>query len=431
MTDPVTGIVTVVPARSEAGGTEVQLLVEPGRALIVEVGGGFGAAPASPVRHTAPSIEVRGPWKLSWTSADGGVHRTTVDRLAPWPEIPGVGLEPAAVEYEAAFDIDPAPTAEDWLLDLGDLRGSASASLNGIPIGTAWTAPYRLRVPRGILAARNTLRLRVLVVEANRIIDLERRGVPWRKFFFVNRDYGSFDASSREPLPVGLLGPVSAEACAVVRLDAAPRCGTFTHQMARRPSESAGKLALLRRAALFAPLTQAELRLLAANSAYRSFAAGERIFGEGSARPGAAPRQVGSRGHPQADDGRHRAGHRPVHRGRGVRGDGPPRREPPHRVGHRRRRGDAAEVSRPGARVPRPAGAAARAFARILEKLLGVIAGRIRAANRLVSEKTPWVEELKRQLHRDKLTGLFNRTFLDEELAGFLGRSSAAPPCSC
>ena len=61
-------------------------------------------------------------------------------------------------------------------------------------------------------------------------------------------------------------------------------------------------------------------------------------------------------------------------------------------------------------------------WARILEKLLGVMAGRIRAANRLVSEKTPWVEELKRQLHRDKLTGLYNRTWLEESLAGFLGR---------
>lgn len=60
------------------------------------------------------------------------------------------------------------------------------------------------------------------------------------------------------------------------------------------------------------------------------------------------------------------------------------------------------------------------AFARILQHLLGVISGRIRAANRLVSEKTPWVQELKRQLLRDKLTGLYNRAFLDEELAALL-----------
>jgi diguanylate cyclase (GGDEF)-like protein len=55
-------------------------------------------------------------------------------------------------------------------------------------------------------------------------------------------------------------------------------------------------------------------------------------------------------------------------------------------------------------------------FARILQKLLGEIARRIRAIDKLVSEKTPWIEDLKRQLHRDRLTGLFNRAFLEEEL---------------
>ncbi|MCX7031913.1 MAG: glycosyl hydrolase [Spirochaetes bacterium] len=208
VTDPVTGLVEAVPARTEDGGTAVLLEVEPGGSRIVEVGGSLGAAPVRASPHAARAIAVPGPWALSWTGADGEVHRTSTDLLASWPELPGIGLAPAAVEYETAFDIGSAPAGVDWLLDLGELRGSASASLNGVPIGTAWTAPYRLRVPRGILSARNTLRLRVLVVEANRIIDLERRNVPWRKFFFVNRDYGRFDTSSWTPLPVGLLGPV-------------------------------------------------------------------------------------------------------------------------------------------------------------------------------------------------------------------------------
>ena len=57
-----------------------------------------------------------------------------------------------------------------------------------------------------------------------------------------------------------------------------------------------------------------------------------------------------------------------------------------------------------------------KTFARILQKVLGEIARRIRAIDKLVSEKTPWIEDLKRQLHRDRLTGLFNRAFLEEEL---------------
>ena len=208
-TDPVTGLLATVPARLEGGGTAVQLEVEPGGTTIVEVGPGFGIAPARVLPRAGRTIEVPGPWMLSWADAAGAIQRTASDRLAPWPDLPGIGLAPAAVEYAAAFDANPSAVDKAWLLDLGDLRGSAAACVNGVPIGTAWTAPFRLRVPRGILAARNTLRLRVLVVEANRIIDLERRGVAWRKFFFVNRDYGGFDTSSWVPLPVGLLGPVT------------------------------------------------------------------------------------------------------------------------------------------------------------------------------------------------------------------------------
>ncbi len=64
-------------------------------------------------------------------------------------------------------------------------------------------------------------------------------------------------------------------------------------------------------------------------------------------------------------------------------------------------------------------------FARILRKLLGEIARRIRAIDRLMSEKTPWIEDLKRQLHRDKLTGLWNRLYLEEELPRIV---TAHPP---
>ncbi len=53
--------------------------------------------------------------------------------------------------------------------------------------------------------------------------------------------------------------------------------------------------------------------------------------------------------------------------------------------------------------------------ARILHEVMAAIAGRIRGTNRLISEKSQWVDDLKQQLYYDKLTGLYNRTFLDEE----------------
>jgi diguanylate cyclase (GGDEF)-like protein len=53
--------------------------------------------------------------------------------------------------------------------------------------------------------------------------------------------------------------------------------------------------------------------------------------------------------------------------------------------------------------------------ARILHKLITLLAGRIRYTNKLVSEKTPWIEDLRKHVLYDKLTGLYNRNFLDED----------------
>jgi diguanylate cyclase (GGDEF)-like protein len=58
--------------------------------------------------------------------------------------------------------------------------------------------------------------------------------------------------------------------------------------------------------------------------------------------------------------------------------------------------------------------------AHLLHEFLALVAGRIRSTNSLISEKSQWVQNLKRQLLTDKLTGLYNRTFLEEEFATLL-----------
>ena len=54
--------------------------------------------------------------------------------------------------------------------------------------------------------------------------------------------------------------------------------------------------------------------------------------------------------------------------------------------------------------------------AQILNKLMAIIGNRIRQINRHISEKTPWIKQLQKQLHTDKLTGLYNKMFIDDEL---------------
>jgi diguanylate cyclase len=61
--------------------------------------------------------------------------------------------------------------------------------------------------------------------------------------------------------------------------------------------------------------------------------------------------------------------------------------------------------------------------ARIVFESLKAIAGRIRKSNSLVKDNSPWVQELRRQVYTDKLTGLYNRTYLEEELPGRLANA--------
>jgi diguanylate cyclase (GGDEF)-like protein len=63
--------------------------------------------------------------------------------------------------------------------------------------------------------------------------------------------------------------------------------------------------------------------------------------------------------------------------------------------------------------------------ARIMRSFLLVVAGRTRKANALVKENSPWVRELKRQVYGDKLTGLLNKAYLDENLSGMLSAPDA------
>ncbi len=54
--------------------------------------------------------------------------------------------------------------------------------------------------------------------------------------------------------------------------------------------------------------------------------------------------------------------------------------------------------------------------ARILHKILAQIAGRIRRANHLIRENSPLIQELRKQVYRDKPTGLYNQTFITERI---------------
>jgi len=60
------------------------------------------------------------------------------------------------------------------------------------------------------------------------------------------------------------------------------------------------------------------------------------------------------------------------------------------------------------------------AGAELLRIFIQKTSARIRESNALIRENSPWVQEIRSQVYKDKLTGLNNKTFLEEELPSLL-----------
>jgi hypothetical protein len=139
----------------------------------------------------------------------------TTDRLICWTQAadPEAQRFAGAARYTTRFDLpeaDPAP--DGWFLDLGDVRESARVWINGQPAGIMVADPFRIDAGDLLQEGPNEIVIEVTNLSANRIRDLDRRGVDWKKFHDINivdHMYQPFDASEWQSTPSGLLGPVT------------------------------------------------------------------------------------------------------------------------------------------------------------------------------------------------------------------------------
>ncbi len=203
--------------RTATGRTEVYVQLAPGESLVFRT---YNAAPATsvavaaPVAAAGPLVALSGTWNVSFVKGGPVLPPAfTAATLASWTELGGDEAKRfgGTARYRLEFDA-PAGQADDWRLDLGDVRESARVRLNGQDAGTAWSVPFRLRVGPLLKPGRNVLEIDVTNLAANRIRDLDQRKEPWkimREINFVNINYKPFDASGWPLTPSGLLGPVT------------------------------------------------------------------------------------------------------------------------------------------------------------------------------------------------------------------------------
>jgi hypothetical protein len=203
-----------------AGGSDVYLQLQPGESIIVRTAGG-GEVEAKPWRYTKPAgepVAVNGSWKVQFT--DGGPALPTAyqaNELASWTNRDDAEAQRFAgtARYSIEFD-HAAGTADDWLLDLGQVCEGARVRVNGRDLGTLFCQPFRVAVGEYLRPGKNTLDIEVTNLAANRVRDLDRRKVNWKYFYDANlashpdsRQRGVLDASNWPLRDSGLLGPVT------------------------------------------------------------------------------------------------------------------------------------------------------------------------------------------------------------------------------
>ena len=196
----------IVPADVSSEGVAVSL--RSGESLILQT---FNQPTYNAQSSQKP---ITGPWTLFFIDeAPSVVKSYALDKLQTWEALDeqtrvtmGTGV------YTTHFKLSTKDAAGSWLIDLGDVRESARVYINGQFIGCAWCVPFILDTKGALRAGDNELRIEVTNLPANRIADLDRRGVKWRKMEEINVvdiNYKKTLYDQWEPVPSGLNSQVT------------------------------------------------------------------------------------------------------------------------------------------------------------------------------------------------------------------------------
>jgi hypothetical protein len=226
---PCESVVVYNPMNKEAGlaqinhknetTTEIRLQLQPGESCILKVAvSEINVPPYHYYKKGTGIVNINGEWTVEFLEGGPELPATyKTKNLGSWTDV-GESQKnfSGTAKYAIEFKMPKAKTGA-WLLDLGKVHETAEVFVNGKRI-TALIGPvYQVVLSKNQLKKKNKLEVVVANLMANRIRYMDRNNIPWKIFYNTNMPArkrensknGIFDASQWEPLPSGLLGPVT------------------------------------------------------------------------------------------------------------------------------------------------------------------------------------------------------------------------------
>ncbi len=220
--DPMTGKMGLAKIRTTTQGSlEVYLSLKRGDGILLITRNDVPKTPSWPYYKKENGRDtLTGTWTLRFL--EGGPtlpEPVNMEMLDTWTQLEGElyrSFSGTAI-YSLSFN-RPLIAGTAFLLDLGIVHETARVRLNGEDLGACLGPDYQILFDYNKIKEENLLEIEVTNLMANRIAHLERNGVFWKRFYNINFPphlaenrgrNGLFDALTWQPLPSGLLGPVT------------------------------------------------------------------------------------------------------------------------------------------------------------------------------------------------------------------------------
>ena len=194
-------------------GGKVNLALRSGESVILRTWDSDQGFPEGKAKPEMTELKVLdGPWTLTFTQSAPEVQGTY--KLGSTMTWEGLDEKTAVTmgtgSYACTFELSSAEveSADGFTLDV---RESARVWLNGKYLGCIWAVPFTVDCSKAVRPGKNDLRIEVTNLPANRIADLDRRGVQWRKMKdanVLNVRYEPDTYAGWDPVPSGLNSPV-------------------------------------------------------------------------------------------------------------------------------------------------------------------------------------------------------------------------------
>ncbi len=199
-------------SRAETSGEGVRIRLESEEVVFIMCSNKRVDIPGHIYNDTGIEKEIKGMWKISFI--EGGPvfpGDISISALKPWTEMGDGETERFAGTAKYSIEFEVEENIKGAFVDLGDVRDCARIKMNGKDYGTLLGPSYTIWIDN-LEKGKNNLEVEVTNVAANRIRDLDVRGIIWKKFYdinFISLGAGPFDAFHWEVRDAGLLGPVT------------------------------------------------------------------------------------------------------------------------------------------------------------------------------------------------------------------------------